>query len=75
MNHHATGSIAVFCPECQGFELASTRDAMSRMDWVWVGKMLAKGWQSKSVTREDILKMPFGCQCKPKRKVLPSQYA
>lgn len=68
------GHIAIVCPDCGGFEMASTRDCMDRKDWNWVGKMLEHGWDQKNATPEQIRAMPFGCQCDPKRYTVPIKH-
>lgn len=63
--------IAIVCPTCGGLEMASTWSCMERRDWTWVGRMIEKGWEQRNTTPEVIRSMPFGCQCNPKRPVLP----
>ena len=64
-------TIAITCPDCGGFEMASTRECMTKSDWGWVAKMLAQGWQCRDASADQIKAMPFGCQCDPKRSVIP----
>ena len=66
--------IAIVCPACGGVEMASTRSSMEHREWTWVGRMLQKGWEQKNTTPEAIRAMPFGCQCDPKRHVVPVKH-
>ena len=69
-NPNALVHLVVYCPDCCGIEMASTRESMSRLDWYWVGKMYETGWQTKGATAEEIRGSDFGCKCHPRRIVV-----